>query len=238
MKMIGNGLRLIRVFFRLVFEMIRNYKKLNNDPDHNFLICTEICQKIVESAKIQLEIVQKEALPKLENFLLVSNHRCFFDVVFLLAAIEDTISFVAAKELWHYPILSRYLDSIGCVALERGAKKMETIKNNIVSMHQALAKGNLVLFPEGECSYYDEQMHKFRKGGFIGLDAKQPIVPVYMKPERLSSIGRWIVPKGRVAVFIGSFFTPSEVEKGTPTAAKIADMARDEILALRQMSEG
>ena len=178
MKMIGNGLRLIRVFFRLVFEMIRNYKKLNNDPDHNFLICKEICQKIVESAKIQLEIVQKEALPKLENFLLVSNHRCFFDVVFLLAA-----------------ILSRYLDSIGCVALERGAKKPETIKNNIVSMHQALAKGNLVLFPEGECSYYDEQMHKFRKGGFIGLDAKQPIVPVYIKPERLSSIGRWIVPK-------------------------------------------
>ena len=174
----------------------------------------------------------------MENFLLVSNHRCFFDVVFLLAAIEDTISFVAAKELWHYPILSRYLDSIGCVALERGAKKTETIKSNIVSMHQALAKGNLVLFPEGECSYYDEQMHKFRKGGFIGLDAKQPLVPVYMKPERLSSIGRWIVPKGRVAVFIGSFFTPSEVEKGTPTAAKIADMARDKILALGQMSEG
>lgn len=123
MKMIGNGLRLIRVFFRLVFEMIRNYKKLNHDPDHNFLICKEICQKIVESAKIQLEIVQKEALPKLENFLLVSNHRCFFDVVFLLAAIEDTISFVAAKELWHYPVLSRYLDSIGCVALERGGEK-------------------------------------------------------------------------------------------------------------------
>lgn len=77
MKMRGNGLRLIRVFFRLVFEMIRNYKKLNNDPDHNFLICNEICQKIVESAKIQLEIVQKEAFPKLENFLIVSNHRCF-----------------------------------------------------------------------------------------------------------------------------------------------------------------
>ena len=53
MKMRGNGLRLIRVFFRLVFEMIRNYKKLNNDPDHNFLICKEICQKIVESAKIR-----------------------------------------------------------------------------------------------------------------------------------------------------------------------------------------
>ena len=71
MKMIGNGLRLIRVFFRLVFEMIRNYKKLNNDPDHNVLICKEMCHKIVESAKIQLEIVHKVALTKLENFLLV-----------------------------------------------------------------------------------------------------------------------------------------------------------------------
>lgn len=201
MKMRGNGLRLIRVFFRLVFEMIRNYKKLNNDPDHNFLICKEICQKIVESAKIQLEIVQKEAFPKLENFLLVSNHRCFFDVVFLLATIEDTISFVAAKELWHYPILSRYLDSIGCVALERGAKKLETIKSNIVSMHQALAKGNLVLFPEGECSYYDEQMHKFRKGGFIGLDAKQPIGSGLYKTGTTLKHWKMDCPKGESGCF-------------------------------------
>lgn len=190
-----------------------------------------ICQNSIRDCS-------KRGISKIGKLFACVKPPLFFDVVFLLATIEDTISFVAAKELWHYPILSRYLDSIGCVALERGAKKLETIKSNIVSMHQALAKGNLVLFLEGECSYYDEQMHKFRKGGFIGLDAKQPIVPVYIKPERLSSIGRWIVPKGRVAVFIGSFFSPSEVEKGTPTAAKIADMARDEILALRQMSEG
>ena len=79
MKMIGNGLRLIRVFFRLVFEMIRNYKKLNNDPDHNFLICKEICQKIVESAKIQLEIVQKEHFQNWKTFC-----SCQITVVFLM----------------------------------------------------------------------------------------------------------------------------------------------------------
>lgn len=95
----------------------------------------------------------------------------------------------------------RYLDSIGCVALERGAKKLETIKNNVVSMHQALAKGNLVLFPEGECSYYDEQMHKFRKGGFIGLDAKQPIVPVYMKPEPTLKYWKMDCSKGESICF-------------------------------------
>ena len=108
MKMIGNGLRLIRVFFRLVFEMIRNYKKLNNDPDHNFLICKEICQKIVESAKIQLEIVQKEALPKLENFLLVSNHRCFFDVVFLLEQLKIQLVLWRRKNfgiIQFYPVI-------------------------------------------------------------------------------------------------------------------------------------
>lgn len=85
-----------------------------------------------------------------------------------------------------------------------GEQKNGNDKNNIVSMHQALAKGNLVLFPEGECSYYDEQMHKFRKGGFIGLDAKQPIVPVYINrngsqalEDGLSQRGEWLFLSAR-----------------------------------------
>ena len=101
------------VFFDLFFEMIRNYKKLNNDPDHNFLICKEICQKIVESAKIQLEIVQKEAFPKLENFLLVSNHRCFLMWFFYWQQLKIQLVLWRRKSFWHYPILSRYLIQLG-----------------------------------------------------------------------------------------------------------------------------
>ena len=126
--------------------MIRNYPFLNHDREHNFLICKKICKKIVKSAKIGVKIQNPENIPKEKRFLLVSNHRCFFDVVFLLASIEETLSFVAAKELWHYPILRKYLDSIGCVALDRHSKKMDKIKESIHSMKTALEGGNLVLF--------------------------------------------------------------------------------------------
>lgn len=82
-----------------------------------------------------------------------------------------------------------------------GEQKTGNVKSNIVSMHQALAKGNLVLFPEGECSYYDEQMHKFRKGGFIGLDAKQPIGSGLYKTGTTLKHWKMDCPKGESGCF-------------------------------------
>lgn len=235
MKKIRNGVRLVRLFFRLVFEMIRNYPFLNHDLEHNFLICKKICRKIIKSAKIRLHIQNPENIPREGSFLLVSNHRCFFDVVFLLASIEKTISFVAAKELWHYPVLRKYLDSIGCVALDRYSRKMDEIKEGICSMKTALERGNLVLFPEGECSYYDTQMKKFKKGGFVGLDPEQKIVPVYMQIDSLRSLGRWMIPEGEVSVVIGPHFAPADLDKKYRAAGEIAAYTQEQILSLQRM---
>ena len=163
-----------------------------------------ICQNSIR------DLFKKRHFQNWKTFCLCQTTVDFFDVVFLLATIEDTISFVAAKELWHYPILSRYLDSIGCVALERGAKKLETIKSNIVSMHQALAKGNLVLFPEGECSYYDEQMHKFRKGGFYRAGCKAANRSGLYKTGTTLKHWKMDCPKGESGCFLSarSFHRP------------------------------
>lgn len=235
MKRIRNGVRLIRLFLRLVFEMLRNYPFLNHDLEHNFFICKKICRKIVKSARIKLQIFYEENVPKGEPFLLVSNHRCFFDVVFLLATIEETISFVAAKELWRYPILRKYLDSIGCVALDRYTKEMEKLKESILSMKNALEIGNLVLFPEGECSYHDTHMRKFKKGGFVGItNPEQNIVPVFLKMDTICSIGRWMIPQGQVSVVIGQTFTPSALHGKRKTVGEIAAFAQQQVLLLQQ----
>lgn len=238
MKKIRTGIRLIRLFFRLVFEMIRNYPFLNHDREHNFLICKKICKKIVKSAKIGVKIQNPENIPKEKRFLLVSNHRCFFDVVFLLASIEETLSFVAAKELWHYPILRKYLDSIGCVALDRHSKKMDKIKESIHSMKTALERGNLVLFPEGECSYHDKHIKKFKKGGFLGLSQDQKIVPVFLKIDSLRNIGRWMIPEGEVSILVGSHFSPAELEKGHCSVKEIVSYTQEQILHLQKLSCG
>lgn len=118
MKKIRSWLKMIRLFFCLAYEMTANYFRLTEDLTHNYEICRRICRKIVKSAHIFLDIEGKENIPEEERFLIVSNHRCFFDVVFMMAAMDTPVSFVAAKELWHYPLLHRYLDSIQCISLD------------------------------------------------------------------------------------------------------------------------
>ncbi len=144
MKRFKDVVRMVRLFYRLVFEMLKNYRRLNDDLDNNFAICKKICNKIIRSAKIRLNTYGCENLPRDNKFLLVSNHRCFFDVVFLIAAIEETVSFVAAKELWKYPVLRKYLSSIACVPLDRCAQGTQELKHSILSMRSALETGNLV----------------------------------------------------------------------------------------------
>ncbi len=238
MKRFRDIVRMVRLFYILVFEMLKNYRRLNDDLDNNFSICKKICKKIVRSAKITLNTYGCENLPKHNKFLLVSNHRCFFDVVFLIAAIEETVSFVAAKELWRYPVLRKYLSSIACVPLDRGALEMEELKHSILTMRSALEEGNLVLFPEGECSYHSFQIRKFKKGGFLGISSmKQCIVPVFLQMDKLKNIGRWMIPQGEVGIHVGPSFTPEDIGARRNTAGEIAAYAQKRVLLLQENSE-
>ena len=79
MKKIRSWLKMIRLFFCLAYEMTVNYFRLTEDLTHNYEICRRICRKIVKSAHIFLDIEGKENIPEEERFLIVSNHRCFFD---------------------------------------------------------------------------------------------------------------------------------------------------------------
>lgn len=235
MKKIRDGFRMVCLFIRLVYEMLKNYFLLNDDLQNNFQICKKICKKIVKSAKIELSVQNPEYLLAEKPFLLVSNHRCFFDVVFLLAAVEQPISFVAAKELFSYPVLRKYLASIRCVMLDRYTKDFSKIRDSITDMKTALSERNLVLFPEGECSYYDTRMRKFKKGGFLcvaELDAC--VVPAYIRINKMHNIGRWMIPEGEVSVCFGRGFYPKELSGKRKQAAELADYAQQKVIQLEK----
>lgn len=238
MKKIKNVLFMVRIFLRLVFLMVKNYFALNDDPRHNFLICKEICRKIVRACRIKLQVNDYETLGHSEPFLLVSNHRCFFDVVFLLAAVEQPIRFVAAQELLSYPILRKYLKSLQCVTLDRSSRNLSKIRKGVSDMKEALSNGNLVLFPEGECSYYDRYMKKFKKGGFVGVsDLGARIVPTFIHFGELLNIGRWMIPQGLVTVYFGEGFFPAETIEGKVTAGALAAYSQKKVLALQELAE-
>lgn len=232
-------LGLIRLFFRLVFELIKNYCRMNDDLEHNFLICKGICRRIVRSAGIRLTTHEKDKLITDQPHLLVPNHRCFFDVVFLLAEAEQPISFVAAKELFNYPLLHHYLNSIQCICLDRYTKNITKLKTSISEIRDALSDHNLVLFPEGECSYHDKRMGKFKKGGFMGINGLDiDIFPAYIKIDQIRNIGRkWMIPKGEVDIYIGDSFRAEEVSRKRIQAGELASYAQERVLALQETAD-
>lgn len=238
MRKIKHACFLVHIFLRLVFLMIKNYFSLNDDLQNNFMICKKICRNIVHCAKIKLVVHDFEELGKEEPFLLVSNHRCFFDVVFLLAAVTRPIRFVAAKELLSYPILRKYLASLECVTLDRSTRNLSKIRKEVADMKTALGSGNLVLFPEGECSYYDRHMKPFKKGGFVGVaDLGARIVPTFIHLHEIQNIGRFMIPRGEVGVYFGEGFFPAEALEGKITAGVLASYSQDKVLTLQKVAE-
>ena len=236
MKKIRDWVRMACLFIRLVFEMLRNYFSLNDDMLNNFQVCKKICKKVVKSAKINLSIENQERIPQEKPFLLVSNHRCFFDVVFLLSVLDYAVSFVAAEELWHYPVLRKYLSSIQCIALDRYTKNVAKIKSGINGMKEALTNGNVVLFPEGECSYYDEEMHPFKKGSFLGvIGVDVNIVPAFIEIHEIRNIGRWMIPQGEVRIKVGDSFSTDSIGDGKK-AAELAKYVQNKVGEMRKKS--
>jgi 1-acyl-sn-glycerol-3-phosphate acyltransferase len=227
---------LAELFFRLVFSMIHNYRYLNEDLENNFMVCKKICRNVVKSAHINLKIQGQKKIPTDKPFMLVPNHRCFFDVVFLLAALDCPVSFVAAKELWNYPVLRKYLSAIYCIPLDRYTKDLARMKNNISQIQDALSKHNLVMFPEGECSYDREEMREFKKGGFMGvLGMDINIVPAFIKIGEFRHIGRkWMIPRGDVSICVGDSFQVHEVSDKRVQASELASYAQECVRRLQE----
>ncbi len=236
MKRTVGFFKLIKLFFQLVYLMLRHHSKLDNNFENNYMHCQMICKSILNSAGVHATIIGREKILTDKPFLLVPNHRCFFDVVLLMAVMEQPMSFVAAKELWSYPVLRDYLSAICCIPLDRYAKNLIRIKNNISEIQKSLSERSLVMFPEGECSYEREDMKPFKKGGFMGVTGMDVyIIPAYIKIDSFQRIGRkWMIPQGNVQIFLGNAFEPGEIADKRAKAGKLAAYAQRRVIELKR----
>lgn len=239
MKKLKDFLGLIRLFFTLVLSMIYHFHNLNDDLENNFMICKKICKRVIKMAKIDLHIYDQESIPADKHFLLVPNHRCFFDVVFLLAAVDRPISFVAARELWSYPILRRYLSSIHCIPLDRYTQNLAKLKSNITQIKEAVSQTNLVMFPESKCSYYQREMNPFKKGGFMGVIGTDIyIVPAYLEIHKIKHLGKkWLIPQEKVSIYVGKAFEIHEISDKRVQASELAVYCQKKVKELQDKAE-
>lgn len=225
----------IWLWLRFIIKLIINYFKLNDDISNNNLICKNISTDIINSANINLRVIGKNNIENINTpFLLTSNHRSFFDIFLLITALDKAIPFVAAKKLYSYPILNKFIMSIGCIKVNTSITNTLELKQQLKQMTEHLKENSMILFPEGECNYLDKEIKKFKKGGFIAIENTETcIIPTYINIEEFAYIKRWCVPKGNVTVIFGEPFNPKLINDDKMNSAYLAEYAREKINKLK-----
>ena len=179
--------------------------------------------------------VKREAqLPK-GGVMIVSNHKSLMDfVLWLLVFWSKSLHTLVAEVLYSKtPVLSWLLNRLGCIKVDRDAKKVDFIEKST----RLLRKGKMILiFPEGQLPR-GEGLGEFRpSAAYIALESGATILPVYTD-------GRYGLFK-RTNCIIGR---PTDIyelanltgkESREEALKKANDALRDEIMRLSEMAEG
>jgi len=175
-----------------------------------------------------LRVYGKQNLLPDKTTIFVCNHASYLDGIILMAALPDSFSFVAKKELEKSLIPRLFLQRIGCIFVERfdiqrGAADTKTLQEQVKKGH------SLVIFPEGTFTRITG-LRPFRMGAFItAVEAKTAIIPLTLRGTR-SILGEatWYPRQGAISVTISKPVYPHH--SGWNEAVRLRDETRLEIL--------
>ncbi|MBQ9024122.1 MAG: 1-acyl-sn-glycerol-3-phosphate acyltransferase [Bacilli bacterium] len=227
----------ISLLASLIIDLKKNQKRLNDDKENNYKVCQDVCKRLVQLTNVPLIVDGKENIPKDGSVLITSNHTSFYDIFALVSVIDRYMTFAAAKELMKYPILNKYISSIDCVLIDRSTEDLKYMKEQLQSMEKAIKSGGLILFPEGECSYMNDEIKDFKKGGFMAankLDVR--IVPTYIKCNEMKKVGKWFLPTKEVVISFGKSFTSNEIFDKKVSAKVLSKYTKEKVLELKNRS--
>lgn len=208
----------------IVTRFIKLHKEVNKyNPIFGFYTHC-IISLVMQVLRIKMNITGKEILPE-EKFLFVCNHRGAMDPLVTMGVLRKyNIGFVAKKELFNIPVISRLMYSRFCLSLNRGdvkdsAKTIlragEIIKKDLASMG---------IYPEGTRNH-DEEMLPFMAGAFkIAKKAECPIVVATIRnTEHIMKNA----PFRRTQVYLDYIGVISKEVVAENTTVTLSNMARE-----------
>lgn len=134
--------------------------------------------ELLKKTGVTLTVEGRENLPKDgEAVAFASNHQGYFDIPVLLSGLDFPHPLLAKKELSHVPLLSGWMNQLGCLYVDR--KDMRSSMKTLKQCETVLESGSsLIICPEGTRSKSDD-LGEFKAGIVrVATKAKAPIVPV------------------------------------------------------------
>ncbi len=176
--------------------------------------------------------IRVEGAERLHAFrgIVLLNHSSYADTLGLSAIMEGPLAVVAKKELADQFIAGRFLQSLGCLFVER-ARAEEAMEDATATRAAVDAGRQVVFFPEGTLTRMPGLLG-FRMGAFtIAAEGGVPVLPVGVRGMRtLLRDGQWFPRHGSVDVRVGE---PLSAEgEDFSAAVRLRDQARRQMLDL------
>ncbi|MBA7669648.1 hypothetical protein ES703_77780 [subsurface metagenome] len=162
------------LYFYLMYPFFRR------SPDLPHLIIrfwSRILVKIFYGAGI--EVIGKENIEPAKNYIIVSNHRSYTDILFANAAIPLQFRWLSKSSLFKIPVFGLAMKIAGYVPIER--TKYMSASRSLEKIKEVLNKEKSVwIFPEGTRTPQDEP-GRFKRGAFLlAKETEKPLLPVVM----------------------------------------------------------
>ena len=172
----------VKKLFKFIFH-ITNTKKIitdigninisaNKDQAEKIRLWFE---KILKIADIKIEI---KGTIKPGNYLIISNHSSWLDIIILGSTFQTT--FLSKIEVSHWPIIGKITTAVDMLFINRGAKDAASLAVNGISEFLS-NKRNVTIFPEGTSSG-GKDLLKFKPRLFASvIETSSPVQCVTIK---------------------------------------------------------
>ncbi|HKL61681.1 MAG TPA: lysophospholipid acyltransferase family protein [Acholeplasma sp.] len=131
--------------------------------------------------RLKIKVTGKENLPKKGGYVIYANHKSYTDPFILYTLIDRPMSLAAKKGIYKLPIISKWIEYIGCIQIDRDSNR-EAAKSILKGIDLVKDGMIMTIFPEGGIKdRNDEKMVSIKAGAYkLATKAEAPIIPVTM----------------------------------------------------------
>lgn len=172
----------LSIFPLLYYMLFKKFMSMESQRRFVYTITNLWGKWMVALSSSKVTLIGEENIPD-TNVLFVANHQSYYDIPLLLANIKRPIAFVAKIEMKKAPVMSNWMEIMGCIFLDRGNNR-QSLKAIISGINNLKSGYNMVIFPEGTRSK-DGEVATFKQGSLkLGVKAGVPIIPVTIVGSR------------------------------------------------------
>jgi 1-acyl-sn-glycerol-3-phosphate acyltransferase len=168
-------------------------------------------QKLIEQARIELQVSGLEHAPTGEAFVVMSNHQSHYDIPVMFQVLRRRVRMVAKSELFKIPGWGPAMRMAGFVEIDRKdrTQAIQSLENAKLALQQGTS---IWIAPEGTRGP-GGKMLTFKQGGFhLALSTGARILPVSIHgtSQVLAAHGRKVKDGVTVQVTVGEPISPAD----------------------------